>query len=185
MKNLLGAAVFLAIAAIIGNKLYERARETDWLESDSSEEEVVASTVVLSYPDGVQLANREGRVLDVTLLGRSSSHVQFRRVGGGEPFVYSIDMLDSASQRLVRQYPESGIQNASDHLSRGEMSLVDNHVENLRNEIRKIDSRCDIIGKKYAASSSKTERRTLRNEYEELQKERVAFEEDIAEHLAN
>ncbi|MGB0415883.1 MAG: hypothetical protein ACPGKS_03435 [Coraliomargarita sp.] len=184
MKNLLGAALFLAIAAIVGGKLYERAKEMEWIDVDGSEDATFegGATQQFSYPDTVQLSNRDGRVLQVTLMGRSRSHVQFRRAGDSQPFVYAIDQLDAASEKLVMSYPESGLQNATRHLKSGEMELADIHIENLHKEIRRIDQKCELLRKKHSGSTSETERRTLQNEYEELEKQRIGFEEDLAEY---
>lgn len=183
MKNLLGAVVFLAIAALVGAKLYERAQDMDWVESDPSEAELAEGAVKrLRYPDDLELRNRDGRALEVTLIGRSQTHVQFRRAGDAQAFVYAIDQLDTASERLVRQYPETQIHNADKHLERGELDLAALQVENLRREIARIDEKCATIKKKHAASQSQTERRTLVNEFEELQRERVALEEDLSKY---
>jgi hypothetical protein len=60
-------------------------------------------------------------------------------------------------------------------------AVEDNYVQQLRVAIARIDADLREMEVKYAASSSKTERRTLKNKAEEMNADRLDLEAKIAE----
>jgi hypothetical protein len=60
-------------------------------------------------------------------------------------------------------------------------TVDDNYVQQLRVAIARIEADIRNMEIKYAASSSKTERRTLKNKAEEMNADRLQLEAKIAE----
>ena len=70
------SVIFLGIVGYLGTILYERASAGSW---GGSKPASVVETY--NYPARVELESAEGRILAVTLRGRSEKHVQFTRAG--------------------------------------------------------------------------------------------------------
>jgi len=176
MKNFLLSVIFLAAAAYIGYQLYNKADGLDWIKVGGLDDKQV-----YSYPAQLQIENKEGNQLSITLLGRSDRYIQFVRKSDGQSFVYPIDSLTQKSAEVVQKYPSEGIKNPENYLKNGSMELGDVYVEQLREEISKIDRKLASMERKLLLTPSETEQRTLQREYEALQKERAEFELEIAE----
>ena len=186
MKELIGALIFLALTFYVGTELYERAKDKDWLSAPTSGSEVDIVTVpkpppvkdweAPSYPAKLELYNKDGRGLRLNLLGRDSTHIYFLRFEDDREFSYSIEDLDEASRRKVRAFPESKLDDKQN------LKLHALHVQNLENKMRLIDERMSAVDKEYRISNSQTERRTLMREFEELEQEYLALENEIEEY---
>ena len=96
------SVIFLGIVGYLGSMLYERA-----VAGDGSLGTAEGEALSYSYPARVELKSADGRVMMVTLLGRSTTHIQFKREDGQE-LVYLMDTLDANAQDLVLQYQSVG-----------------------------------------------------------------------------
>ena len=191
MKNLIFAVVFLAVAFFVGTELHERAKDQDWLSSRKEQNSETHKPLpsknrapkspsindweAPSYPARMELSNKEGQLLRVTLLGRDKTHIFFLRHGDNKEFRYAISHLDDASRKKVTYYPESPARTVKDE----NRKLHALHRQSLEEQVERISQRSLDIQKEYRSSHSKTERRTLMREYEALQRERLAFELEI------
>jgi hypothetical protein len=178
MRNLIMSVIFLGIAGYFGSMLYERA-----ILGDGQLEPAVAEAgeaLSYSYPARVELKSADGRAMMVTLLGRSTTHIQFKREDGQE-FVYQIDSLDANAQDLVLQYPNVGIKDAAAHMAKGSMEVGDLHVQQLEQNIRQIDDEIEGLSREYEGSVSKTDRRTIQRTVEGLQAEKVELQREISD----
>lgn len=198
MTNLIGAIIFLVVAFFVGTELYERAKEQNWLGAPSAKGEqygpngekslpskgrVPKSPPIRdwespSYPVRMELSNSGGQLLRVTLLGRDKTHIFFLRHGDDKEFRYAISDLDEGSRNKILVYPESRAREIKDQ----NRKLHALHVQSLEEEVGRIDQRSLTVRKAYKSTKSKTERRTLMREYEDLQKERLALEMEIEEY---
>ena len=94
-------------------------------------------------------------------------------------FVYPIASLSASSARKVRQYIDSGISRAGNHLD--SMALNDVYVEQLREAIRRVDRKISNAANLMSVSVSSTETRTLTHDLEKLMAERLDLEHKIME----
>ncbi|MGC6455948.1 MAG: hypothetical protein ACON39_05320 [Coraliomargaritaceae bacterium] len=131
-----------------------------------------------SYPSRMELVNVEGQQLRVTLLGRDHTHIFFLRHDDDKKFRYKIEDLDIQSQEKVKKYPESPMSPRQQE----NRKLHALHAQSLEEEIDRIDQRLLSIRKEHKKSNSKTQRRTLMREYQELQQERLAFELEVSKY---
>lgn len=169
----------MGLTMYLGYELYERARTDDWF--GGAEEEPVKVQGSLSYPAVVEITSLQGRDLKVRLTGRNDVQIQFERLSDGETFVYEINDLSPDSRTLVREYDNVGLSGTEALFREGKVTLESVHVEQLREAISRIDQKLEVLESRYSSSQSKTERRTIRREAEELLKEKKAYEVDIEE----
>ena len=80
MRNLIMSIVFLGIAGYLGTILYQRVASSEGPAELAIKNQ--ASDVAYSYPARVEIKSADGRVIQVTLLGRSATHIQFTREDG-------------------------------------------------------------------------------------------------------
>ncbi len=172
------SVIFLGIAGYLGSMLYERAILGDGLLGPAAAE--AGEALSYSYPARVELKSADGRAMMVTLLGRSTTHIQFKREDGQE-FVYQIDSLDANAQDLVLRYPNVGIKNAAAYMAKGSMGVGDLHVQQLEQNVRQIDDEIDDLSQEYGGSVSKTERRTIQRAVEGLRAEKVELQREISD----
>lgn len=177
MRNLILSMIFLGIVGYLGTiLLYQRVALSEGQVGQGIKNE--ASDVVYSYPAHVKIKSADGRVIQVTLLARSATHIQFTREDG-EEFVYLIDSLDANAQALVRRYPNVGIKNAATYVAQGSMSLDDVYVQELEKDIRQIDQKIENFSRELASSLSQTRRRTIQRMLEGLQAEKAELQRKI------
>ena len=173
MRNLLLALIFLGAVGYMGVILYERVASSEFFS-----EGLLGKT--FSYPDTIKVENKDGSTIQITLIGRSLTHIQFSREDGRK-FVYPIDSLSEKSQALVMKYPNNGIQDISSYLASGDMELKDVYVQQLEEEIRKINEKIERLSRKAASTQSQVEKRTIEREIEDLREEIAEIEDEIAE----
>ncbi len=166
----------------LGYVLYERAQNSG-MESVSDNSAPSGSNQapeVLSYPSEIYIARADGSSLDIRLMGRSATEIEFERLSDGATFTFGIDQLDLDSQTRVREYPVTGLTEIEDaQLAPTTVEVA--YLEQLKEAIAKIDAKIKELELKYSASQSKTERRTLRRQAEDLYVERKELEAKIAE----
>ena len=172
------SVIFLGLVGYLGSMLYERAIAGDYLLGTAEAE--AGEVRSYSYPERVELKSADGRVMMVTLLGRSTTHIQFKREDGQE-FVYLMDSLDANAQDLVLQYPNVGIKDAAEHMAKGSMELGDLYVLELEKNVRQIDEEIEDLSRQYAGSASQTARRTIQRTVEGLRAEKVELQRKISE----
>ena len=200
MINLIGAVLFLVVAFFVGTELYERAKDQDLFgplsgivdfgsSSDDGQNGLpskdstpkspsIRDWVAPTYPARMELVNSEGQPLRVTLLGHDRTHIFFLRHGDDKNFRFAIEDLDKASQEKVNNYPESPMSSTQQE----NRKLHALHAQSLELAIERIDQRLHAIRKEHKNCNSKTQRRTLMREYEELKQERLAFEFDVSQY---
>ena len=132
-----------------------------------------------SYPDEVIIENQKGTEIQVILLGRNSTHLEFNQKDGRK-FIYPISSLSNQSQVLVMQYPENGIEDASEYLSTGNIGISDVYIMQLETEMREIRTEIGRLENKATAATSQTESRTLEREINKLREDIVELEDRIA-----
>jgi len=177
MKNILFAVVLLCIAGYLGNTLYQKWQSGDWF--NGSEEDPI-SFKAKKYPVQMLIESQDGRQIEIRLIARNAEYIQFERELDGERFVYPIDQLVAATRRQVLAYPDTGIINAGKHVADGGLDLDEAHIEQLREEISKVDKEIHSLSVKSTTSVSKTERRTIMRQIEDLNAQRLVLENKIA-----
>jgi hypothetical protein len=157
--------------------LYERSQlEDDYLPEQRNDDVAKQKGRVFRLPDDMTIVRKDGRSLEIRLKSRTTTEIYFERVSDSETFQFSIDQLDETTRELVERYPvlKSSIPSRTS-------AVEDNYVQQLRVAIARIDADLREMKVKYAASSSKTERRTLKNKAEEMNADRLDLEAKIAE----
>lgn len=171
MRNLILSFVFLVICVFTGTHVFD-----NFINEGKVKEAKAAS---LAYPDELIITNHQGDAIEITLLGRSESHIQFARNPDRQVFVYALSELSSPSRQEVLKYPAWGLEETSQQVTGN--SLAQMHVQNLQKEIARIDAKCERLRADYKRSNSTTERRTIMREFEALQRERGTYENRIAD----
>ncbi|ADE54729.1 hypothetical protein Caka_1710 [Coraliomargarita akajimensis DSM 45221] len=182
MRNLFLSLIFFGAAIYVGSILFDRFSASD---ANGAEETLSpvgeGSDAILSYPADLTLEHKDGRRIDVTLVGRSSDTIQFQRAGDGRMFEFPIADLTKRSQGDVRGFPVSGYTSTRASSGTESVSSVQAlHEQNLKKRIAQIDAECVQLEQGYRASHSTVERRTLMRKYEDLQRERQGLQEDLA-----
>ncbi len=169
LKNFLFAMIFMGLTMYLGYALYERSQ----LEDDDVAEQKGRA---LSLPDVMTIVRKDGSSLEIRLKSRTVTEIHFERISDGETFQFSIDQLDDTTRELVERYPV-----LKGSISFRASAVEDNYAQQLRVAIARIDADLRDMEIKYAASLSKTERRTLKNKAEEMNADRLQLEAKIAE----
>jgi hypothetical protein len=177
LKNFLFAMIFMGLTMYLGYTLYERSQlEDDVVVEQRDDDFAEQKGRAFSLPDAMTIVRKDGSSLEIRLKSRTKTEIYFERISDGETFQFSIDQLDETTRELVERYPvlEGSTPSRSS-------AAEDNYVQQLRVAIARIDADLRDMEIKYAASSSKTERRTLRNKAEEMNTDRLQLEAKIAE----
>ncbi|MEM8867303.1 MAG: hypothetical protein AAGC73_03455 [Verrucomicrobiota bacterium] len=182
VRNLILSVIFFGVAVYLGSIIFDKLTEQSFLDKNGASP---AAFPVYGYPAKLELSSKTGNALGVSLIGRSESKIQFIRVGDGEIFVYPIADLSRSSQEIVLNYPINGLQNASDYMTGGAVTLGDVYVEQLRVRIKKIDQEIDVLTKRYEASQSTADKRRIENVISDLREERIECEAKINERLSS
>ena len=169
MRTLILSLIFLGLAGYGAKIAYDR-----FVDSESGFFEKT-----YAYPDTIMIQNREGSKLRITLLGRSSKYVKFKKKDGRE-FVYLISSLSDQSQATIMKYPDSGVGDVSLHLSSGDVQLQDVHLTQLEEEVRRMEEEIRRLEAMASATQSKTELRTIERRIEALRKEIAEVEDTIS-----
>ena len=169
--------IFMGLTMYLGYALYERSQLEDDDVAEQRDDDVAEQEGrALSLPDDMTIVRKDGSSLEIRLKSRTVTEIHFERISDGETFQFSIDQLDETTRELVEQYPV-----LKGSISFRASAVEDNYVQQLRVAIARIDADLRDMEIKYAASLSKTERRTLRNKAEEMNADRMELEAKIAE----
>lgn len=161
----------------LGYVLYERSQlEDDDVPEQRNEDVAEQKGAAFSLPDDITIVRKDGSSLEIRLKSRTTTEIYFERISDGETFQFSIGQLDETARELVERYPV-----VMGSIPTSASMVEDNYVKQLRVAIARIDADLRDIEIKYAASSSKTERRTLKNKAEEMNTDRLQLEAKIAE----
>ena len=194
MKNLLVTILFLGIASYVGLLLYESWGKGDWLTQKVSEtgddksatntgpmalsvEDEVAS---LSYPANVSIESLDGRKIDVILVARSASDIQFERSADGQYFTYPLNELVDESRAMLLAYAETGLIEGVSQSTDTSVTLSDHYSAQLEERITKIEKLIQSKRLQFDATPSKTEKRTLIRQMEKLVRERADLSQKLA-----
>ena len=168
---------FMGLTMYLGYTLYERSQlDDDFVVEQRDDDFAEQKGTAFSLPNDMTIVRKDGSSLEIRLKSRTKKEIYFERISDGETFQFSIDQLDETTRELVERYPVlkgSTPSRAS--------AVEDNYVQQLRVAIARIDADLRDMEIKYAASSSKTERHTLKNKAEEMNAERLQLEAKIAE----
>ena len=166
--------IFMGLTMYLGYALYERSQLEDDDVAEQRDDDVSGYTSrAFSLPDDMTIVRKDGSSLEIRLKSRTVTEIHFERISDGVTFQFSIDQLDETTRELVEQYPMGSISSRAS-------AVEDNYVQQLRVAIARIDADLRDTEIEYAASSSKTERRTLRNKAKELNADRLELEAKIA-----
>jgi hypothetical protein len=185
LKNFLFAMIFMGLTMYLGYVLNERSqledddvaeRRDDGVIGQINDDFVEQKGTAFSLPDDMTIVRKDGSSLEIRLVSRTKTEIYFERISDGETFQFSIDQLDETTRELVERYPV-----LKGSIPSRASAVEDNYVQQLRVAIARIDADLRDMEIKYAASSSKTERRTLKNKAEEMNAERLQLEAKIAE----
>ena len=169
--------IFMGLTMYLGYALYERSQlEDDDVAEQRDDDVSEQKSRAFSLPDDMTIVRKDGSSLEIRLKSRTVTEIHFERISDGETFQFSIDQLDETTRELVEQYPAT-----MGSISIRASAVEDNYVQQLRVAIARIDANLRDMEIKYAASSSKTERRTLRNKAEEMNADRLELEAKIAD----
>ena len=169
--------IFMGLTMYLGYAIYERSLLEDDVVAEQRDDYFVEQKGrAFSLPDAMTIVRKDGSSLEIRLKSRTVTKIHFERISDGETFKFSIDQLDETTRELVEQYPIT-MGSIPSRVS----AVEDNYVQQLRVAIARIDADIRNMEIKYAASSSKTERRTLKNKAEEMNADRLQLEAKIAE----
>ena len=168
---------FMGLTMYLGYALYERSQLEDDDVAEQRDDDVSEHTSrAFSLPDDMTIVRKDGSSLEIRLKSRTVTEIHFERISDGETFQFSINQLDETTRELVEQYPAT-----MGSIPSRTSAVEDNYVQQLRVAIARIDADLRDMEIKYAASLSKTERRTLRNKAEEMNADRLELEAKIAD----
>jgi hypothetical protein len=177
LKNFLFAMFFMGLTMYLGYTLYERSQlDDDFVVEQRDDDFAEQKGTAFSLPNDMTIVRKDGSSLEIRLKSRTKKEIYFERISDGETFQFSIDQLDETTRELVEQYPVT-MGSIPSRVS----TVDDNYVQQLRVAIARIEADIRNMEIKYAASSSKTERRTLKNKAEEMNADRLQLEAKIAE----
>jgi hypothetical protein len=177
LKNFLFAIIFMGLTMYLSYVLYERSQlEYEDVTEQRHEDLAEQKSTAFSLPNDMTIVRKDGISLEIRLKSRTKTEIYFERISDGETFQFNIDQLDETTRELVEQYPVT-MGSIPSRVS----AVEDNYVQQLRVAIARIDADLRDMEIKYAASSSKTERRTLNNKAEEMNTDRMELEAKIAE----
>jgi hypothetical protein len=185
LKNFLFAMIFMGLTMYLGYVLYERSqledddvaeRRDDGVIGQINDDFVEQKGTAFSLPDDMTIVRKDGSSLEIRLVSRTKTEIYFERISDGETFQFSMDQLDETTRELVERYPV-----LKGSIPSRASAVEDNYVQQLRVAIARIDADLRDMEIKYTASSSKTERRTLKNKAEEMNAERLQLGAKIAE----
>jgi len=169
--------IFMGLTMYLGYALYERSQlEDDDVAEQRDDDVSEQKSRAFSLPDDMTIVRKDGSSLEIRLKSRTVAEIHFERISDGETFQFSIDQLDETTRELVEQYPST-----MGSIPSRASAVEDNYVQQLRVAIARIDTDLRDMEIEYTASSSKTERRTLRNMAEEMNADRLELEAKIAE----
>ncbi|HAV14415.1 MAG TPA: hypothetical protein DCX06_13130 [Opitutae bacterium] len=180
MRNFLISIVFFGIAAYIGFIAYNGWSLGDWFGGSAKEVEVEAAEV-FSYPGYLEVESSDGRTIEIKLIARNETHIQFERTTDSKRFTYPIASLVAESRSEVLKYPISVLIDAGKHIGEAGIGLEDAYVEQLREAIRRIDEKAVDLNATLSSSQSITEKRTILRKLEEMRSEKNELEAKIAE----
>jgi glycogen debranching enzyme len=177
LKNFLFAMIFMGLTMYLGYALYERSQLVDDDVAEQRYDDFAEQKGrAFSLPDDMTIVRKDGSSLEIRLKSRTVTEIHFERISDGETFQFSINQLDETTRELVEQYPAT-----MGSIPSRTSAVEDNYVQQLRVAIARIDADLRDMEIKYAASLSKTERRTLRNKAEEMNADRLELEAKIAD----
>ena len=177
LKNFLFAMIFMGLTMYLGYALYERSQLVDDDVAEQRDDDFAEKKDrAFILPDDMTIVRKDGSSLEIRLKSRTVTEIHFERISDGETFQFSINQLDETTRELVEQYPAT-----MGSIPSRTSAVEDNYVQQLRVAIARIDADLRDMEIKYAASLSKTERRTLRNKAEEMNADRLELEAKIAE----
>ena len=173
MKNTITALLFFGSAVVLAYFLYERFQAGN--DAEAPEDQITA----LTYPEDVEIVRKDGSRLDIRLTGRNASHIQFERLSDNLSFVFPIVELDTPTQQLILSYPERGFIKPETNEPEVE-TLESQYVEQLKNEIDKIDRKLRDLQVSYATTQSQADRRAMDQVAQKLKAERLQLSAEIA-----
>jgi hypothetical protein len=177
LKNFLFAMIFMGLTMYLGYALYERSQLVDDDVAEQRDDDFAEKKDrAFILPDDMTIVRKDGSSLEIRLKSRTVTEIHFERISDGETFQFSINQLDETTRELVEQYPAT-----MGSIPSRTSAVEDNYVQQLRVAIARIDADLRDMEIKYAASLSKTERRTLRNKAEEMNADRLELEAKIAD----
>lgn len=169
--------IFMGLTMYLGYALYERSQLVDDDVAEQRYDDFAEQKGrAFSLPDDMTIVRKDGSSLEIRLKSRTVTEIHFERISDGETFQFSINQLDETTRELVEQYPAT-----MGSIPSRTSAVEDNYVQQLRVAIARIDADLRDMEIKYAASLSKTERRTLRNKAEEMNADRLELEAKIAD----
>ncbi|MDQ8195801.1 hypothetical protein QEH59_15315 [Coraliomargarita sp. SDUM461004] len=186
MKNFLFTIIFLGLTVFLGYELYLRIDRGEPAESGgklivSAKQQGLLEQQGLEYPDEIEIVRKDGSRLDVLLVARDATHIQFKRLSDQLAFIFKIEDLDRTSRATVLSYPNSGLLQPVELEEVGKVSTEDLYLTELGVAIARINSRIDELDTQYQRSESQVKQRTLRNRINVLIAERTELESKVAE----
>lgn len=188
MKSLIMSVIFLGVAGYLGAILYQRAMDAQLL--DAARSAVAARTAasadtaapadaaisgevspvaelfggvdVYEYPALVELAGVGGQIMEVVLLRRSATHVQFMGESSNERFVSPLESLGGASRKLVKLYRATGIKHGQEGM------LEDLHLRAVLFKGASLKGKLRLLQLELAAVESNSQKQTVENKIEAL-----------------
>lgn len=139
----------------------------------------VTAIQALDFPAQLTLKSHDNNELSVILMARNHEFIQFIRTRDQADFIYPIKQLDSVSQQLVLQYPDSGIKNADAYLKNKSISLEQVVIESSRERVVKLEQQIKELAYKKITATEKATARGITNEIDQLQLEKAELLQDI------
>lgn len=188
MKSLIMSVIFLGVAGYLGAILYQRAMDAQLLDAArsavaartaasadaaapadaviigevSTVDELFGGLDVYEYPALVELEGIDGQIMEVVLLRRSATHVQFMGESSNERFVSPLESLGEASRKLVNLYRVTGVKHGQEGV------LEDLHLRGMLFKGASLKGKLRLLQLELAAVESNSQKQIVQNKIEAL-----------------
>lgn len=170
MRNFFLSLFFLIVFLGAGFLVYDTYRQG---------QEPFSEETVPQYPIAMTVESLDGRKVEVEILARTPSRIEFDRQTDGKFFSYPIEMLAPKTRKVVESLPV--VASVTQSAYKPDPKLENIYVKELNKRLKEISDEINELVARGSASVSKTERRTLKNEIVDLEKEAKRIQGLIAD----
>jgi hypothetical protein len=129
------------------------------------------------------LSHLDGRSMDVVILSRGKTQVDFKRKSDGQHFSCGIRDLSLLSKCKVYWYFSDSSSSSSVSPTLGGSVVGDLHLKGMRDEMKDLAGKLDFAEYQLGAAGSNAKRRTIENEIETLELQMNQLELKQADYL--
>ena len=124
----------------------------------------------LSYPINTSVANLEGKILPVQMVGRTDRIIQFRKSGMDRVFTYAIDDLSVVSKAKIAFFPKASYQDPTRGPANSRTSETSElHMQGMEKEMADYNVKMRLLRAKLESMPSNVEKRQVFHEIKLLE----------------